>query len=153
MKLVDEHGPALAALLRRLCRNAHDADDVFQETALRVWRALPGVPRVHNPRAWLLTIGYRTFLDSRQRRPSHESFAESPDPRVVAPSDQVLHIEMRERVQQAVAKLTPGVHEVVALHYAGGLTIRETAEAMNLTEGTVKSRLHAALVELRSALE
>ncbi len=38
--LLDAHGAAVLAMLRRLCGNRHDADDVFQETAARVWRHL-----------------------------------------------------------------------------------------------------------------
>src|SRR5438094_149546 len=38
LALLDDHGAIVLALLRRLCRNQHDAEDAFQETAVRVWR-------------------------------------------------------------------------------------------------------------------
>ena len=45
------------------------------------------------------------------------------------------------------------LRQVVILHYTGGLTLRETAEALACSEGTVKSRLNAAITKLRSMLE
>ena len=39
MELLDAHGAAVLAMLRQLCGSRHDADDVFQETAARVWRS------------------------------------------------------------------------------------------------------------------
>lgn len=153
MALVDEHGAALRGLVRRLCGNPHDADDVFQETAVRVWRNFASCPHLTNPRGWLLTIGYRTFLDTRGRRDRFETLADPGDPRENSPADQAARAETKDRVHAAVGGLPDTIREVVVLHYTGGLTIGETAAAMNLSEGTVKSRLNAALIKLRSALE
>ncbi|MBI3861054.1 MAG: RNA polymerase sigma factor [Planctomycetia bacterium] len=153
MTLVDEHGAALLALVRRLCGNPHDADDVFQETAVRVWRSMVSCPRLANPRGWLLTIGYRAFLDSRSRRGQFEALADPSDRGENSPAELAARAEVGGLVNAAVAELPETIREVVVLHYTGGLTIKETAEAMNLSEGTVKSRLNAALLKLRSALE
>ena len=153
MDVLDAHGAALKAMLRRLCGNAHDADDAFQETAARVWRNLPKRPRLTNPRSWLMTIGYRVFVDSRGRRRSFEELSNPVDPRAGPPGEAVALAEATDRVQAALAKLPEPVREVVVLHYLGGLTIRQTASAMEIATGTVKSRLNAALVQLRSALQ
>lgn len=153
MALVDEHGAALWALVRRLCGNPHDADDVFQETAVRVWRNLSSQPRLQNPRGWLLTIGYRTFLDSRGRQKRFEPLADPGDRDENSPAQLASRAEASGQVNLAIAKLPATIREVVALHYTGGLTLKETAAAMNISEGTAKSRLHAALLKLRSLLE
>ena len=153
MALVDEHGAALMALIRRLCGNPHDADDVFQETAVRVWKRLSAEPRLHNPRGWLLTVGYRAFLDSRGRQPRFEPLDDPGDQRQNSPADLAAGAEAGDRVNLAIANLPAAIREVVVLHYSGGLTLKETATAMSLSEGTVKSRLHAALQKLRSVLE
>ena len=63
LALLDDHGAIVLALLRRLCRNHHDAEDAFQDTAVRVWCSLANEPALCNPRAWLLTIAYRAYLD------------------------------------------------------------------------------------------
>jgi RNA polymerase sigma-70 factor (ECF subfamily) len=57
------------------------------------------------------------------------------------------------RLAAAVKTLPAGVRDVVTLHYTGGLTLRETAEAMGLSLGTVKSRLNSGLESLRSLLQ
>jgi len=153
MTLVDEHGAALMALVRRLCGNPHDAADVFQETAVRVWRNFSSYPQLQNPRGWLLTIGYRTFLDSRGRQKRFEPLPESDDRHDNSPVELAARAEASDQVTLAIADLPTAIREVVSLHYTGGLTIKETAAAMNISEGTVKSRLNAALVKLRSVLE
>jgi RNA polymerase sigma-70 factor, ECF subfamily len=152
--LLDAHGAAAMATLRRLCRHArHDADDAFQETAARVWRNLHEVPRLANPRAWVMTIAYRSFVDVRARQRPHEPLPDAMDGHVDGPADLAQRTETLDRVQSAVATLDEPVRQVVVLHYMSGLTIAETASAMKLSAGTVKSRLNAALNRLRSVLE
>jgi RNA polymerase sigma-70 factor, ECF subfamily len=153
LELLDAHGATLMALLRRLCGNRHDADDVFQDTAARVWRNLRSRPRLRNPRAWVMTIGYRAFLDAHSRKPTHEALDDPVDNRISAAGQSAEQAEQRDRVQAAIAGLPESIREVVALHYVGGLTLRQTAAAMQISEGTVKSRLNAALNRLRSVLE
>jgi RNA polymerase sigma-70 factor (ECF subfamily) len=153
LRLLDEHGPALMGMLRRLCRNAQDAEDAFQETAVRVWRAWGDRPWLRNPRGWVMTIGYRAFLSLRERREDHAELPELADLREQRPVDQASHGEECARMQTAIDALPEGVREVFVLHYAGGLTLRQVAAAMGLSTGTVKSRLSAGLRQLRSVLE
>jgi RNA polymerase sigma-70 factor (ECF subfamily) len=152
LELVDSHGSAIVGMLRRLCGNPHDADDVFQETAVRVWRNLPNRPRLRNPRGWLATIAYRCFLDHCRRRSDHGGLEEAPDHRLKGPDDQAEHSEECRRLNAAVEELPQPVREVIVLHYTGGLTLSQTAEAMGISVGTVKSRLNSALERLRSVL-
>jgi RNA polymerase sigma-70 factor (ECF subfamily) len=153
LELLDLHGPTLMAMLRRLCGNCHDAEDVFQETAARVWRSFCTRPRLRNPQAWVMTIGYRAFLNTRDRRPRHEGLSDLMDDRHGSPGQMAERSEERDRVQAAIADLPDSIREVVVLHYVGGLTLGQTAAAMELSPGTVKSRLNAALNKLRSVLE
>ncbi len=50
---MEEHGPAVRAVLRHLCRRPQDVDDAWQDTAVRVWKSLRQRPWLRNPRAWL----------------------------------------------------------------------------------------------------
>ena len=151
--MVDAHGASVMAMLRRLCGNRHDAEDAFQEMAMRVWRSFSSRPRLRNPRAWLMTIAYRTSLDHRARRRRHECLQDSPDDGPDTPQQSAERSEARDRVHAAIADLDEPIREVVVLHYIGGLSLRQTAESMGIADGTVKSRLNAALMKLRSALE
>jgi RNA polymerase sigma-70 factor (ECF subfamily) len=154
--LLDAHGDALWALVRKLCRHSQDAEDVFQEAAARAWRHWPGLAALGNPRAWLLTIGYRAFLDQRKRRPAGEPLGEAdallPDRRFAGPTAAAVASEEACRVREAVAALGDDVREVFVLHYSGGLSLAEAAEAMGIHAGTVKSRLARGLNELRRRL-
>jgi RNA polymerase sigma-70 factor (ECF subfamily) len=153
MRMVDDHGGALLAMLRRLCGNVHDAEDVFQETAVRVWRAFANRPFLRSPRAWLMTIAYRAFVDYSCRRPRAKPLDEVVDTRHAGPESQAERSDESRRVQEAIATLSDDLRQVLALHYTGGLTLRQTAMALDVAEGTVKSRLNAALAKLRSVLQ
>lgn len=153
MALVDAHGGALLALLRRLCRHEQDAEDAFQETAVRVWRNLESQPALRNPRGWLLTIGYRAFLDQKQRVKVHDVLADSTDLDDDSPPERAILNEEASRVQVALEQLAEPFRQVLTLHYFGGLSLAQTAEAMGIAEGTVKSRLHAGLNQIRRILE
>lgn len=156
MELLDAHGPSLMAMLRRLCGSRHDADDVFQDTAVRIWRGFGSRPWLRNPRGWVMTIGYRAYLEAREKKGRREEPRDGPDPpdEKGRPAEQAAeHAEDCGRLNGAIAELSEPIREVVVCHYVGGLTLRETAAAMNLSQGTVKSRLSAALVKLRSVME
>ena len=141
-------------MLRRLCGNHGDAEDVFQETAIRVWRHFGRRPLLRSPPdGWLMTIGYRVFLDRPHGRRQHETLIDPVDQRSVTSQEQAQRSEWSERLNIAIGELPDDIRQVVILHYTAGLTLRETATAMNISLGTVKSRLNAALNELRSLLE
>ena len=153
-RLLDAHGAMLMSMLRRLTCNSHDAEDLFQETAARVWRSLPTRPWLSNPRAWLMTIGYRVFVDWRKRQEDRPSpLLETADARVIDPVHGAVACESTERLRRAVSALPREVREVVVLHYMSGLSLRQTGRAMEIPLGTVHSRLNSALIQLRSILQ
>ncbi|MEX2174361.1 MAG: RNA polymerase sigma factor [Pirellulaceae bacterium] len=151
-QLLTDHGSAVLATLRRLCGSSHDAEDLFQETATRVWRHLQRQPEVRHPRAWLLTVAYRVFVDGRSRRQHRAEVVDPADSRQPPPDRRAEVAEENQRLARATAELPETLRGVIVLHYAGGLTLRETAAAIGISEGTVKSRLNAALAKLRSSL-
>jgi RNA polymerase sigma-70 factor (ECF subfamily) len=152
-ELLDAHGQALWTLARKLCRHQQDAEDVFQETASRVCKHLASQPQIGNPRAWLMTITYRVFLDQRKKAKSCDALADVPDLRAKRPPVEAASREEASRVQAAIENLPDGVRDLFVLHYTGGLSIRETAAAMGIAAGTAKSRLSAGLNQLRKTLQ
>src|SRR4051812_22749831 len=133
--LVDEHGAAVLALLRRLCGRGHDAEDLFQEVAIRVWRNLGSRPTLRNPRGWLMTIAYRVYLDHQAQTPKHAPLLddEAMTARGGRDQDPAVLTERRERrgmVEDAVAELSPATRSVITLHYTGGLSLREVAKTL-----------------------
>src|SRR5205807_5792590 len=114
-------------MLRRLCGNAVDAEDVFQETAVRVWRSIGSRHNVRNPRAWLLSIAYRAFVDWTDRRRNSDQLWDTADTRLDGPGERAVKVEEAQRVGLAGERLSDTLRQVVILHYTGGLTLRETA--------------------------
>jgi RNA polymerase sigma-70 factor, ECF subfamily len=155
-ELVDQHGPSVLALLRRLCGRTHDVDDLFQDVAVRVWRNLRNRPRLRNARGWLMTIAYRVFLDHQARSPRLDPlFDEDLPARGGRDHDPAVLTEHRERcllLADAVAGLTETTRSVIVLHYTGGLSLREVAGTIGISVGTAKSRLNAGLEQLRRRL-
>src|SRR5580698_278573 len=129
-RLLSEHGSKLLAMLRGLCRHPFDADDVFQETAMRVWRSFANRPRLRNPRSWLLTIGYRAYadwLDERKRHIAGEDASLVGDPKMATSVQIAEHRDECSRVQDAVEGLSEDSRRIVVLHYSGGMSLREIA--------------------------
>jgi RNA polymerase sigma-70 factor, ECF subfamily len=156
LDLVDRHGATVLAMLRRLCGNRHDADDVFQEVAAKVWHSLESRPRLRSPRAWLLTVAYRQFLDHRARVtshvPLHDTDAPERDWSAADPSRAAERTEEAQMLDEAVQKLPESLRSIIVLHYTGGLSLRETAHLTGISVGTAKSRLNTALTQLRRRL-
>ena len=154
-QLMEEHGPVLRAVLRHLCRRPQDVDDVWQDTAVRVWKSLRERPWLRNPRAWLARIAYRAYVDHAARQPATAEYGgfDAADESVPTAHDAAALAERRLQVRQALDALPADLRAIIALHYTAGLSLRETAAALDLPVGTVKSRLHAALNLLRREVE
>jgi RNA polymerase sigma-70 factor (ECF subfamily) len=156
LELVDRHGATVLGMLRRLCGNRHDADDVFQEVATRVWLNIHLRPRLRSPRAWLMTIAYRQFLDHHSRVRLHQPLLNSDLPErdwsAFDPARQAERSEEARMLDDAVQKLPELLRSIIVLHYTGGLSLRETAQAVGISAGTAKSRLNTALTQLRRRL-
>lgn|SRR5690606_15264042 len=153
--LVDRHAARLHAHLVRVCGSRDDADDLLQETWVRVARGArtyrPGRPL----RPWLYGIATHLAADLRRRRAVRARAAaegvHEPDPPAWGNEGEgaLERLALRERI----ALLPPRLREVVELRYWAGLDEAEMAEALGIPRGTVKSRLHAALRVLKGGEE
>ena len=135
------------------------AHDVAQEAFLRAWRHAGGFdPRRGSVAAWLLTITRNLALDAvRMRRtvpvdPSALARLQTGDIEP-GPDRQILTTGELARLRQAVARLPAEQGRSLLLAALHGLTAREISELDGLPLGTVKTRIRAAMLKLRSALE
>jgi RNA polymerase sigma-70 factor (ECF subfamily) len=142
---------------RSITRNAHDAEDLVQETMVRAFRSIDRFDGRH-PRAWLLTILRNAEINRhRRRRPGLLTDAQTNLPDPVADSgdtaeDAALSDTFDEAVETAFDGLSPEFREVVELVDLGGLSYAEAAKVAGIPEGTVMSRLHRARRRIREAL-
>ena len=145
------------AYLRRLCGSRHDAEDLTQQTFLKVWSSLGGFNGHSKFSTWLYRIAHNTYLDwlrknnvgaqFRQNQWWQDCIDENP-----GPFANLAERQLALRLYEAVDKLDEDKKQVVHLHYYQGLSIRETAKVLNIATSTVKYRLREVLKALRIKL-
>jgi RNA polymerase sigma factor (sigma-70 family) len=152
--LYQRHYQSIAGYLFRRTADRHATEDLLSEVFLQAMRRLgifrwTGIPL----RFWLLRIATNAANRWAQRRRreaelmqrvTNEHFRPTPNE---APLE-----EPDERVQRAVARLSPPHQAVIALHYVECFLVEDTARILGCRVGTVKSRLARARNELRAAL-
>lgn len=151
--VIDElHKPVYRFLLR-LVGNQRDAEDLTQETFLALWRGVSDYQARSKFSTWVFGIAYRQYLRHRDKRAIETvELMESDGSDMHDVSDEVAQSEERERVRDAVYALPDLYREAVCLTHMDGLSYRETAEALGVPIGTVKSRMNVAFQILREML-
>lgn len=147
-----------------LTRHVEEAEEVVQETFLDVLKALPRYDTAGRARfeTWLyrVTTNRCKMRWRRKQLPSAdwdevgEQIAELPDTRSDHnPEDAAQQNETRRRVWQAVGQLNEIYREAIVLRYGHGLSYNEVAERLEISIGTVKSRLNAAHRKLQQIID
>ena len=147
---------ALAELLRRWQRplahflhrrtGGRDVDDLYQEVWLRVVRAAERFDGERRFSTWLFHIAVNLCRDWHRRQPDEPS--DAPDPAGGPPPAE--RAEAGIDVERLLARLPEAQREVVALRYLHDLSEDEVATILDIPRGTVKSRLHNAIVRLNA---
>lgn len=155
-ELVAEHADRVYRLAYRLSGNQHDAEDLTQETFIRVFRSLnsykPGTFE-----GWLHRITTNLFLDMARRRAKirmealdtgYERFeGDGPDPQ-----QEFDAAGLTPDLQQALDALAPEFRAAVVLCDIEGLSYEEIAATMGVKMGTVRSRIHRGRQGIREFL-
>ncbi len=155
-ELVTRWQPRLLRHARHLVGQSDEAGEVVQEAWLAIIR---GIPRLRDPaafRSWVYRIVSRRCADWVRRRqrdraitPQTTTAPDTPAPTTVADSD----CDELTDLRCAIRHLPAQQRTVLALHYLDGLSVREVAGALDIPQGTVKSRLHHARNTLREVIE
>ena len=162
--LMRRHRTPIHSFLRRQTGDPARAEDLLQETFLRVIRHAPDWTPRALVRTWLYTIARNLAVDDLRRRPfreadpldapsaggaSHADRAADPGR---APDEAASDAQLRPLLEAALAALPAEQREVFLLREQAGLSFPEIAEATGVNENTVKSRMRYALVALRDRL-
>ena len=157
-QLVDRYRDVLFGTAVLMTGNRAVAEEQVQEALLSAWRGIRGF-RLGNPvKPWLVRILVNAVLSQQRRRalPTVQLTDAGPDESYFDgsdPADSLDALEDRLVLRRAIAELGSDHRQVVTLRYFAGLTVPETARALGVREGTVKSRLHRALAVLREQLD
>ena len=153
--LVREHADGVYRLAYRLSGNRVDAEDLTQETFVRVFHALPNF-RPGTFEGWLHRITTNLFLDMVRRRRRISLFALPEDDRLAAPSPgpdlAYLERHLDADIQQALDGLPVAFRAAVVLHDLDQLPYQEIALILGIKVATVRTRIHRGRLLLRATL-
>lgn len=147
----------------RMVGNQQDAEEVTQDTLVKLWSNAKKYNSEQNFRTWLLSIAHNTAIDLLRKRKSFvfsdfdtdegmsiEETIADPEP---LPVEILMRAEEKMLLDGALAQLSVSHREVLTLHYQEQLTFSEIGVIMNKPLNTVKSHHRRALVVLRKILE
>ncbi len=155
-ELYDYFAPRVKGYLMRSGAPADLADDLAQETMLKVWRkAQLFDPQKAGASTWIFTIARNLRIDAARRAAKPALDPDDPSLLPEAEPQADLTVERAERdkkIKAAFETLPQAQHEVVRLHFIEDAPHSEIAERLGLPLGTVKSRLRLAFTKIRKEL-
>jgi len=140
----------LRSLLRRLCGNPHEADDLAQETFLRAWRRIGKLRDPHAFGSWLRRLAVHLFIDTRRvhRDDAAEDLTSLQElAATAAPPERAIAAQLD--LERTLALLSPAERACIVLNLGEGLTHAEIEQATGMPLGTVKSHILRGTAKLR----
>jgi RNA polymerase sigma-70 factor (ECF subfamily) len=135
----------------------HDARDATQDALVIAWSRLSTLRRREDPLPWLYAIVVnecRQLLRAQRGRPRWIDIDQPGiSDRVGITADSSATQAERDRLDRAFSRLDAEHRSALALHYVTDLTVPQIAVALGVREGTVKSRIHAAIQRMRTELD
>lgn len=167
-ELVQRYERPVFSLIYRMVRNRELAEDLSQETFIKVLNALASYRPEYKFSSWVFKIANNAAIDHLRRREldtlslegsPHADTAEKIEATALqigekaeSALDAVANKELGGEIEQAIAKLRPEYRTCILLRHVEGRPYEEIAEILNLPLGTVKTYIHRARNELRIAL-
>jgi RNA polymerase sigma-70 factor (ECF subfamily) len=163
--LFELHRQKVMAIAYSYLRNTQDAEDILQETFIKAYQALPSfnLNKGMNFSGWLTRISINCCLDllrrhqSRQKKESNwaqTQLTNSPANHLAKNPESVGQLQaLKDKIENYLEKLPPKQRMVFILRHYQGFTIREIAEDMGVSEGTVKRMLFRAFGRIRKHLK
>jgi RNA polymerase sigma-70 factor (sigma-E family) len=142
----------LARLAYLLCGDHHLADDLVQNTMIKLYRAWPKIEQPSVVDAYVRQVLLRCWLTERRRAWRRSESRRDQVPDRPDPAQGVGSADLRDVLRRALAEVPPRQRAAVVLRFWSQLSVAETAAALRCSEGTVKSQTARGLVALRVAL-
>lgn len=167
-ELVRRYERELYSYLRRYLGDAGMAEDAFQATFLQVHLKCDQFEEGRKFRPWLYTVATNQAIDAQRRNKRHRSVSLDRNPKAEGtdevgslmdllvskeprPDSKAESIQQRDWIRSAVEELPDTLREPLNLVYYQGMKYREAADVLKIPVGTVKSRLHSAILKLNEA--
>lgn len=156
--LFQQHQESLHRHLFRLLRNEEDAQDMLQETYVRILQSQDAIQQEGNPKAYLFKIATNLVIDKsrkeqRQQREKHFSANDGELPcNGPSPHAQAQTGEALEKLKDALKELSPRCRQIFLLHRFKDMTYPEIAEKMGITTRTVERQMSIAMAFCRERM-
>jgi RNA polymerase sigma-70 factor (ECF subfamily) len=159
--LVRPHLNVMYRMAYRWTQNADEAEDLVQDVLTRLIPRLDELAAVEKLKPWLIKVLYRRYVDLYRRKLSspidHESDWNSDDSlfdeRFADTQQDLERLELQRALNRAMETLDEHQRDVILLHDVEGHSALDVADILEISVGTVKSRLHRGRKKLKSALE
>jgi RNA polymerase sigma-70 factor, ECF subfamily len=149
-------------LCRYMLGNAHDAEDAAQDAFLKAYQALPKFRPEASLYTWLYRIATNTCIDYKRKpvfeslfgtseegeRLVHDRASDAPSPEKLYQSKQI-----DQALQEGIGKLSPKLRAIIILKEIEELSYEEIADTLEISVGTVKSRIARAREELQKTMQ
>ena len=158
-EIVEKHGDFVYNVALRMTGDPHDAEDVMQEALISAYRAFLRFRGQSSVTTWLYRITVNAALMKHRKEKKDKYLTETGYEDVEVPdwSDNpekaALDSELREAIQNGLARLPPDLRMAVILRDVQGLSGAEAADVLDAPLATLKTRLHRGRILLRKYLE
>ncbi|MCH8102313.1 MAG: sigma-70 family RNA polymerase sigma factor [Chloroflexi bacterium] len=154
--IVERYGDVMYGTAVLMTHDRALAEDLVQDALMLAWKGFSRFRAGSNLKAWLMRILVNRVISDRRRKRVDEVEMDASYNELVEPGSTiqtVISAEEAERIRAALLELPFEPRQAVVLRFYAGMTIPEIAETLGWREGTVKSRLHRALRQLKDVLE
>ncbi len=163
-EIVERYKKKIYYLSLDLTGNHHDAEDLSQEVFIKAYRSLKNFRGEAKFNSWLYRIAVNTCISQRRKKSVaamtlQEDFEDDSSPQYFSESESSHNPErsaeaglMQQHINNALQRLTPKERSVFVLRHYNDLPLKEIAQVLKVTEGTVKSMLFRAIQRLQKEL-
>ncbi len=163
-EIVAQNKQRMFSVARGVLGNLHLAEDVVQEAFIKAYRALPDFRGDANLSTWLYRITYLTAIDHQRQLQRQQQLADAAEQvaaagtmelagRAPTSSHQAIELhELNNQIQAALQSLSPFEQTIFTLRHLQNFKLREVADVVDRSEGTVKNILFRAIRKLREQL-
>lgn len=145
--LFNRYRDAIRQLLLQRTGSSDDADDLLQETFIKVYLHLDRYSPAYTFGQWVYTIARNTFIDHVRRRqeelPIDERFTAPASP-TPTPEESVIRLQQRTQIEHCLDALPPRYGRLIRMRFLEEYSYEEIAEKLTLPLGTVKTQIHRA---------
>lgn len=152
---IEAHGRRIYGLCLTLTKNRHEADDLYQDTWLKVLKSIKSYDPSLPFEPWLTAICVNTYRSSLRRlmRSPIIDFSDAEEKQRLMDAAPAPESDSHAEIRRAIDMLPEKLRLSVILYYFRGFDIEETAKALSIPIGTVKSRLNKARKLLKEVLK